>query len=82
MAAPAWESSGSGVSRILLYLLLFLVARALYVICYRLIFHPLARVPRPKLAAASYLYQTYYSIVPGSRYYAQIGKLHQKYGKT
>ncbi|OCK73238.1 cytochrome P450 [Lepidopterella palustris CBS 459.81] len=42
--------------------------------------HPLAHIPGPKIAAATYLYQTYYSLVGGSRYYIKIGKLHDKYG--
>jgi hypothetical protein len=72
----------SGILRLLLYVTLLILARVVYAISYRLIFHPLARVPGPKLAASTYLYQTYYSIVGGSRYYAQIGKLHEKYGKA
>src|SRR5450432_3621299 len=39
-------------------------------------------IPGPKVAAATYLYQTYYSLIGGSRYYIQIGKLHEKYGKV
>jgi hypothetical protein len=72
---------GSLLPRILLYLAFFFATRIVYVLCYRLIFHPLARIPGPKLAAATFFYQTYYSLVPASRYYAQIGKLHKKYGK-
>jgi hypothetical protein len=47
---------------------------------YRLHFHPLAGVPGPKLAAITWLYQTYYSFVGGSRFYLHIEKLHHKYG--
>lgn len=53
---------------------------AAYTVIYRLFFHPLARVPGPKFAAATWLYQTYFSFVGGSRYYIQIEKLHQIYG--
>ena len=55
-------------------------ASILGVIVYRLYFHPLAKVPGPKLAAITWLYQTYYSFVGGSRFYLEIEKLHQIYG--
>lgn len=48
----------------------------------RLYFHPLAQIPGPKLAAATLLYQTYYSFAGGrSRFYQKVAKLHEKYGK-
>lgn len=48
----------------------------------RLYFHPLAQVPGPKFAAATLLYQTYYSFAGGrSRFYQKIAELHQQYGK-
>lgn len=50
-------------------------------VIYNLYRHPLSHIPGPKIAAATYLYQTYYSLVGGSRYYIKIGKLHEKYGK-
>jgi hypothetical protein len=50
------------------------------VVIYRLYFHPLAKVPGPRLAAITWLYQTYYSFVGGSRFYLQIEKLHEIYG--
>jgi hypothetical protein len=71
----------SSVSRILLYSAALIIARILYVVCYRLVFHPLAGIPGPKLAAVTFLYQTYFSFAHGSRFYEQIGKLHTKYGK-
>jgi hypothetical protein len=49
-------------------------------IVYRLYFHPLANVPGPKLAAITWLYQTYYSFVGGSRFYLRIEQLHYIYG--
>ncbi|KAF9767249.1 hypothetical protein IL306_000204 [Fusarium sp. DS 682] len=54
-------------------------ASILSVIIYRLYFHPLAKVPGPRLAAITWLYQTYYSFVGGSRFYLQIEKLHEIY---
>jgi hypothetical protein len=61
-------------------ILLYIIGHRIYRIFYDLYLHPLAHIPGPKLAAITYLYQTYYSLVGGSRFYIQIGKLHQKYG--
>lgn len=50
---------------------------------YRLTFHPLAKIPGPKLAAITQLYQTYYSYHKNeSRYYQKVEQLHKKYGKN
>lgn len=45
-------------------------------VTYRLYFHPLSRVPGPRLAAVTKLYQTYYA----REYFKQIGALHERYG--
>lgn len=48
---------------------------------YRIIFHPLAKIPGPKLAAITQLYQTYFSYIKNeSRYYQKVEQLHKKYG--
>lgn len=76
-----WALEGSaGFFRFLFYSAVLITARVLYVVAYRLFFHPLARVPGPKLAALTFLYQTYFSFKDGSRFYKQVGLLHQKYG--
>lgn len=56
-------------------------ARILSTLLYRLYFHPLSHIPGPKPAALTFLYQSYFSLVNGSRFYAQINKLHDTYGK-
>ena len=48
---------------------------------YRLSFHPLAKFPGPKLAAASYWYEYYHNVVLPGRYLWKIKALHQIYGK-
>jgi hypothetical protein len=50
------------------------------ILVYRRYFHPLAKVPGPALAAVTHLYAFFFNNVGGSRYYAQIEKLHRKYG--
>lgn len=49
---------------------------------YNLYRHPLAHIPGPKLAAVTYLFQTYFGLVGGSRYYQEIARLHKIYGKN
>ena len=44
-------------------------------------FHPLARIPGPKLAAASFLYEAWYDLILGGRYTRKIKEMHDIYGK-
>jgi hypothetical protein len=67
-------------SQIIGGLVVSVIAYRFWRLFYDLYLHPLARIPGPKLAAITYLYQTYFSLVGGSRFYIQIGKLHEKYG--
>jgi len=50
-----------------------------YTAIYNIFFHPLAHILGPKLAGATYLYQAYFSLVGGSRYYVKIKQLHDIY---
>ncbi|KAI1094246.1 cytochrome P450 [Rostrohypoxylon terebratum] len=43
-------------------------------------FHPLYRIPGPKLAAATYLPEYWYDFVRHGRYTVKIGKMHEIYG--
>lgn len=72
------------ISSIAVSLLVFLYAASLLQrVLYNIYRHPLAHIPGPKLAAATYLYQTYFSFHNGkSRYYIQIEDLHKKYGES
>lgn len=74
------EASNTGKTRIWAALMatagLFLITRILY----RLYFHPLAKIPGPKLAAASHLLEFYYDVILGGQYVFQIEKMHQKHG--
>lgn len=50
-------------------------------IIYRLFFHPLSKVPGPKLAAISRLYDFYYDCILGGKFVFKIEELHTQYGK-
>lgn len=47
----------------------------------RLWFSPLARIPGPRLAAVTGLYEFYYDCVLGGKYIFEIEKMHQRYGQ-
>jgi cytochrome P450 len=49
---------------------------------YRYHFHPLAKVPGPALASVTYLYQSYFNIAKGGRFYEEIERLHGIYGSS
>jgi hypothetical protein len=78
MSSPS--ESHSLVFIVIPLLIVVYIGNLLHNVYYNLHRHPLAHIPGPKLAAATYLYQTYYSLVGGSRYYIEIAAMHKKYG--
>ncbi|PQE31548.1 Trichodiene oxygenase protein [Rutstroemia sp. NJR-2017a WRK4] len=51
-----------------------------YLVLYRLYYHPLAQFPGPTLARATYAYEWYYDLVLGGQYTFKLRELHEKYG--
>jgi hypothetical protein len=49
-------------------------------IIYRLTFHPLAKVPGPRLAAITSMYAGSYDLPYGSSFCKKLPELHDKYG--
>ena len=49
-------------------------------VIYNLYRHPLHDIPGPKIAGATYLYQSYYSLRGTSTYYKRIREMHAQYG--
>jgi hypothetical protein len=60
--------------------LLFFSVTFLYL--YRLFFHPLARYPGPKLAAATNWYEFYYEVIKAGAFTHHIQTLHKQYGES
>ena len=58
----------------------YLVVLVIYTVVTRLFLSPLAKVPGPKLAALTYLYEWYYDIVQQGRFPFKVRSLHEKYG--
>lgn len=50
-------------------------------VIYRLFLHPLSKVPGPKLAAISRLYDFYYDCILGGKFSFKIEELHEIYGE-
>jgi hypothetical protein len=57
-----------------------LIAYFISLMVYRLVFHPLARFPGPRLAAATSWYEAYYEIIEIGQYSKKISRLHDDYG--
>ncbi|EGY14474.1 trichodiene oxygenase [Verticillium dahliae VdLs.17] len=71
---PNWTHVG------LVGLLVLLAVRAVGLVFYRLYWHPLAKHPGPRLAAATQWYETYYSIIKSGQFPFEIQRMHEKYG--
>ncbi|KAF1994629.1 cytochrome P450 [Amniculicola lignicola CBS 123094] len=69
---PSSAGLAYGVAAYVLYLVGLCV--------YRLLFHPLAKFPGPKLAAVTSWYEAYYEIVLKGQYSKKITQLHDIYG--
>ena len=59
------------------------LAYGISLIVYRLFFHPLAKFPGSKWAAATGWYEFYFDVLkkPGGAFMYEIEKMHEKYGK-
>ncbi|OJJ98955.1 hypothetical protein ASPACDRAFT_44584 [Aspergillus aculeatus ATCC 16872] len=68
--------TATNVSRVGIGLLAYIVLRTVY----RLYWHPLSRVPGPKLAAISSLYEFYYDCIQHGQYHFQLIRMHKQYG--
>lgn len=63
---------------LLLPLLVFFCVSARTI--YRIYFHPLSKIPGPKLAAATHLHEFYHDVIRGGKFIWEIEKMHRAYG--
>lgn len=56
--------------------------RLVFQMVYNLYFHPLAKFPGPRWAAATTWYEAYFDIIKGGRYFKEVEAMHERYGKT
>lgn len=59
-----------------------LVTSCASVVTYRLFFHPLSKVPGPRLAAISRFYDFYYDCIQRGKFVFKIDELHKRYGEA
>lgn len=69
-------------ANLLALLLSLLVTSCASVVTYRLFFHPLSKVPGPRLAAISRFYDFYYDCIQRGKFVFKIDELHKKYGEA
>lgn len=58
-----------------------LFLHSMSLVIYRICLSPIANVPGPKLAAATFWYEFYYDVIKQGRYTWKIKELHEQYGK-
>ncbi|KAK0507631.1 hypothetical protein JMJ35_010154 [Cladonia borealis] len=69
-----------GLFTVLATLILAQLGWCIVVSLYRLFFHPLAKIPGPRLAALTSCYEFYYDVIQPGRYIWKIKSLHEQYG--
>jgi hypothetical protein len=69
-------SSAIGLAFILIIIYIF--SRGIY----NLYFHPLCKIPGPRVAAVSSFYDFWYDVVKGGTYLWEIRKMHEVYGNN
>ncbi|KAI0487793.1 cytochrome P450 family protein [Xylaria cf. heliscus] len=80
MSSSIYDEAQNSTGRGLLILLGLWTAFFAAKFVYRIYFHPLAKFPGPKLAAATFLYEGYYDAIKRGKYVHQIEELHRQYG--
>jgi hypothetical protein len=64
-----------------LYGIAALAVYTVTVYIYRIWFSPLSSIPGPKLAAATRWYEFYFDAIKVGKYYAEVERMHEVYGR-
>jgi hypothetical protein len=64
------------LSVLLISISVYLLVRSIY----RLWFHPLSKIPGPKLTAITHLLEFYHDVIRDGRFIWKIEEMHEKYG--
>ena len=75
---PAYTLDVATVTSMLAVALLCYVVTG---VIYRLYFHPLAKFPGPRLAAATLWYEFWFDCILFGQYTFEIGRMHKKHGQ-
>ncbi|CEJ56540.1 Putative CND5p [Penicillium brasilianum] len=79
-AMPIWLPSPGGQRSVLIkYFFTLLGLAFVYLAALRIIFHPLRKIPGPKLAALTGWYEFYFDVVDNGTLVKHLPRIHQKY---
>lgn len=67
-------------SRLLIAAVVSAIVYYVGLVIYRLVFHPLAGFPGPKLAAATDLYEYYFDVAKKGMFIWEIERMHDEFG--
>lgn len=79
---PTWLSSyGYQLSVSVQYAAILVGLSAVLLVTVRLVFHPLRKIPGPKLAALTGWYEFYFDVIDNGTLVKNLPRLHEKYSK-
>lgn len=82
-AMPTWLTQYSDQLFVSVqYAAILVGVSAVLLVAVRLVFHPLRKIPGPKLAALTGWYEFYFDVIDNGTLVKNLPRLHQKYSKV